>query len=225
MIEVATLVHAGFGAASSSFHALLPAYPCRLSLLPSLPVPRYTVEFGVVREGGGVKAFGAGVLSSFGELQHMAAGRAELVPLDVSAPLPRMSYKCAAGSGTVSVHSELRNACCFGAGITHASGPASTAPAVPAAPAAPAAIQAWPQPNLTRHPLPIPLSTGTATSSATLCWTRLRRALPSSRPTAARCTRTCRMRCALRWACCERCSACAAWNGAVPRHARHTIAC
>jgi phenylalanine-4-hydroxylase len=53
----------------------------------------YTVEFGVVREGGGVKAFGAGVLSSFGELQHMAAGRAELVPLDVAAPLPRMSYK------------------------------------------------------------------------------------------------------------------------------------
>ncbi len=47
-----------------------------------------------MREGGDVKAFGAGVLSSFGELQHMAAGRAELVPLDVSAPLPKMSYKC-----------------------------------------------------------------------------------------------------------------------------------
>ena len=46
-----------------------------------------------MREGGTVKAFGAGVLSSFGELQHMAAGRAELVPLDVAAPLPRMSYK------------------------------------------------------------------------------------------------------------------------------------
>jgi phenylalanine-4-hydroxylase len=31
----------------------------------------YTVEFGVVREGGEIKAFGAGVLSSFGELAHM----------------------------------------------------------------------------------------------------------------------------------------------------------
>ena len=35
----------------------------------------YTVEFGVVREGGQVKAFGAGVLSGFGELQHMASGQ------------------------------------------------------------------------------------------------------------------------------------------------------
>lgn len=79
--------------------------PCCLPyMLPQLLIPsphvapappRYTVEFGVVREGGDVKAFGAGVLSSFGELQHMAAGKAELVPLDVSAPLPRMSYKCA----------------------------------------------------------------------------------------------------------------------------------
>lgn len=30
---------------------------------------RYTVEFGLVREAGEVKAFGAGVLSSFGELE------------------------------------------------------------------------------------------------------------------------------------------------------------
>lgn len=34
----------------------------------------FTVEFGVVREGGKVKGFGAGVLSSYGELQHMASG-------------------------------------------------------------------------------------------------------------------------------------------------------
>ena len=34
----------------------------------------FTVEFGVVREGGQVKGFGAGVLSSYGELQHMASG-------------------------------------------------------------------------------------------------------------------------------------------------------
>ncbi len=35
----------------------------------------FTVEFGVVREGDQVKGFGAGVLSSYGELQHMASGR------------------------------------------------------------------------------------------------------------------------------------------------------
>ena len=34
----------------------------------------FTVEFGVVREGDKVKGFGAGVLSSYGELQHMASG-------------------------------------------------------------------------------------------------------------------------------------------------------
>ena len=34
----------------------------------------FTVEFGVVREGGQVMGFGAGVLSSYGELQHMASG-------------------------------------------------------------------------------------------------------------------------------------------------------
>ena len=34
----------------------------------------FTVEFGVVREEGQVKGFGAGVLSSYGELQHMASG-------------------------------------------------------------------------------------------------------------------------------------------------------
>ncbi|EFN54228.1 hypothetical protein CHLNCDRAFT_24756, partial [Chlorella variabilis] len=53
----------------------------------------YTVEFGVVREGGDVKAFGAGILSSYGELQHMASGAARLEPLDVFAPQPKMSYK------------------------------------------------------------------------------------------------------------------------------------
>ncbi|KAL4458367.1 hypothetical protein ABPG75_013232 [Micractinium tetrahymenae] len=53
----------------------------------------YTVEFGVVLEGGQPKAFGAGILSSYGELQHMAAGQAELLPLDVFSPLPRISYK------------------------------------------------------------------------------------------------------------------------------------
>lgn len=53
----------------------------------------YTVEFGVVREGGDIKAFGAGILSSFGELEWMAGGHADLAPLDPFAPQPKMSYK------------------------------------------------------------------------------------------------------------------------------------
>jgi phenylalanine-4-hydroxylase len=40
----------------------------------------FTVEFGVVREGGEVKAYGTGLLSSAGELEAMS--RAELRPLD-----------------------------------------------------------------------------------------------------------------------------------------------
>jgi phenylalanine-4-hydroxylase len=35
----------------------------------------YTVEFGVVREGDAVKAFGAAILSSYGELEHLAKVR------------------------------------------------------------------------------------------------------------------------------------------------------
>lgn len=43
----------------------------------------FTVEFGVLREGGGVKAYGTGLLSSAGELEAMHA--AELRPLDLEA--------------------------------------------------------------------------------------------------------------------------------------------
>lgn len=53
----------------------------------------YTVEFGVVREGCEIKAFGAGVLSSYGELAHMREGNPELAPFDPFAPQPKMSYK------------------------------------------------------------------------------------------------------------------------------------
>ncbi|PNW88432.1 hypothetical protein CHLRE_01g029250v5 [Chlamydomonas reinhardtii] len=53
----------------------------------------HTVEFGVVREGDQVKAFGAGILSSYGELAHMASGAAALERLDPFRPQPRMAYK------------------------------------------------------------------------------------------------------------------------------------
>jgi phenylalanine-4-hydroxylase len=43
----------------------------------------HTIEFGVLREGGAVKAYGTGLLSSAGELEAM--GRAELRPLDLEA--------------------------------------------------------------------------------------------------------------------------------------------
>lgn len=35
----------------------------------------YTVEFGVVREGDAIKAFGSGILSSYGELEYMGQVR------------------------------------------------------------------------------------------------------------------------------------------------------
>lgn len=35
----------------------------------------YTIEFGVVRQKGSLRAYGAGLLSSFGELQHSLAGK------------------------------------------------------------------------------------------------------------------------------------------------------
>jgi phenylalanine-4-hydroxylase len=49
----------------------------------------YTIEFGVLREGGDVKAYGTGLLSSAGELEAMS--RAELRPLDLEAA-SRLEY-------------------------------------------------------------------------------------------------------------------------------------
>eukprot|EP00803_Ostreobium_quekettii_P002961 evm.model.scf_999.4 EVM.evm.TU.scf_999.4 scf_999:17442-18856(+) len=53
----------------------------------------YTVEFGVVWEDGAIKAFGAGILSSYGELEWMGQGKARLERLDPREKLPKMSYK------------------------------------------------------------------------------------------------------------------------------------
>ena len=50
----------------------------------------YTLEFGVAREGGDVKAYGAGLLSSFGELGAFES-QAELKPFDI-AEIARTPY-------------------------------------------------------------------------------------------------------------------------------------
>lgn len=44
----------------------------------------YTVEFGVVRQDGQLRAYGAGLLSSFGELQHAVAEKPEIRKFDPS---------------------------------------------------------------------------------------------------------------------------------------------
>jgi len=49
----------------------------------------FSLEFGVVREGGELRAYGAGLLSSYGEIQ--AFRQAEIRPLDISA-MGAMSY-------------------------------------------------------------------------------------------------------------------------------------
>ncbi len=43
----------------------------------------FTLEFGVVREGGELKTYGAGILSSFGELDEYR--HAEMRPFDLAA--------------------------------------------------------------------------------------------------------------------------------------------
>merc|ERR1739842_26805 len=42
----------------------------------------FTVEFGLCREGSEIRAWGAGLLSSFGELQHSLSDQPQLKPFD-----------------------------------------------------------------------------------------------------------------------------------------------
>lgn len=42
----------------------------------------FTVEFGLCKQGGQVKAFGAGLLSSFGELEYCLSAQPKLLPFD-----------------------------------------------------------------------------------------------------------------------------------------------
>ena len=42
----------------------------------------YTIEFGVSRQDGELRAYGAGLLSSFGELKHALSGEVEIRPFD-----------------------------------------------------------------------------------------------------------------------------------------------
>ena len=42
----------------------------------------FTIEYGVLFEGGELRAYGAGLLSSFGELEHALSGEVEIRPFD-----------------------------------------------------------------------------------------------------------------------------------------------
>ena len=56
-----------------------------------------TVEFGVVRQSGALRAYGAGLLSSFGELRRMEGAEVEIRPFDPDAakdlPYPITTYQ------------------------------------------------------------------------------------------------------------------------------------
>lgn len=51
------------------------------------------IEFGTIRESDSVKAFGAGILSSVGEMEHMAGGFAPFVSFDKCAISSGINYK------------------------------------------------------------------------------------------------------------------------------------
>ncbi len=57
----------------------------------------FTIEFGLLHENGKLRAFGAGLLSSFGELEHALSGKVEVRPFDPFAaaktPYPITDYQ------------------------------------------------------------------------------------------------------------------------------------
>ena len=52
----------------------------------------FTIEFGLIREGGALKAFGAGIISSPGELRNVVSGQPRTLPFDVMSVL-RTPYR------------------------------------------------------------------------------------------------------------------------------------
>jgi phenylalanine-4-hydroxylase len=57
----------------------------------------FTIEYGVVRQDGELRAYGAGLLSSFGELEHALSGAVEIRPFDpfeaATTPYPITTYQ------------------------------------------------------------------------------------------------------------------------------------
>lgn len=57
----------------------------------------FTVEFGMTKEGDNVRAYGAGLLSSFGELEYCLSGQPKLLPFDPAVtavtPYPITTYQ------------------------------------------------------------------------------------------------------------------------------------
>ncbi|MCU0302888.1 MAG: phenylalanine 4-monooxygenase [Thermoanaerobaculales bacterium] len=57
----------------------------------------FTIEYGVIVEDGELRAYGAGLLSSFGELEHALSGKVEIRPLDPfvakDTPYPITTYQ------------------------------------------------------------------------------------------------------------------------------------
>jgi phenylalanine-4-hydroxylase len=79
--HAATLGHPRFAALNRRFGALAKEADER-DIEGLIRVYWYTLEFGLVREAGELKAYGAGLLSSYGELETFET-RAELRPLDL----------------------------------------------------------------------------------------------------------------------------------------------